>query len=111
MKAGLGLFPLLVALTGCGKPAHNVDVSCKQMIEEQLKSAAEHQEKWGKTAGAVTAKFNELRKLHDPEVDEILNRQTWMKAGIFQSARISHGPCLPLQLHFVSCVEVRKTTV
>jgi hypothetical protein len=81
------------------------------MIDEQLKSAAEHQEKWGKTAGAVTAKFNELRKLHDPKVDEILNRQTWMKAGMFQSARISHGPCLPLQLHFVSCVEVRKTTV
>jgi hypothetical protein len=79
MKAGFGLFLLSVVLTGCGKPAHTVNVSCEQMFLEQLRWAAEQRQQSDIAASEITAKFNELRELHDPKVDAILNRQTLLE--------------------------------
>ena len=79
MKAGFGLFLLWVLLTGCSKPAHTVNVSCEQMFLEHLRSEAEQQHQSDRVGFEITAKFNELRELHDPKVDAILNRQTLLE--------------------------------
>jgi len=79
MKAGLGLFLFCVVLAGCGKPARTLNESCEQMFLEHLKSESLQQHVSDGAASAITAKFNELRKLHDPKVDAILNRKTLLE--------------------------------